>query len=385
MMVRVFFFVQNLLGIGHVVRAARLARAMCDKGIDVTVASGGVPVEGLDFSPAHVVQLPPLKAGPGGFSDLRLADGTPLDDHHRDLRRGALLAAFASSNADILLIEAFPFGRRGQRFELLPLLAAARQRQNNVLIVSSVRDILQSGRSPARRKEMLDLVHSSFDLVLIHGDGAVTPFDESFPEAADIRDKLAYTGLVGPEAVPLEGIPIHDVIVAAGGGSVGGALLETAIAARAMSCLKDARWLVVAGPYLPGDVFARLDASCRTQNIDLVRFVGDLPQRYARAQLVISQAGYNTVADVLTAGCRSLLVPFTAAGESEQNERAQSLARRGLASLLDPEKLTSAALADVIDKTMRQPHGAQRIVLNGAARTAEILLEALVAQRARPR
>ena len=385
MTARVFFFVQNLLGIGHVVRAARLARAMCDKGMEVTVASGGVPVEGLDFSPAHVVQLPPLKAGPGGFSDLRLADGTPLDDHHRHLRREALLAAFVRSNADILLIEAFPFGRRGQRFELLPLVAAARQATHAVVIASSVRDILQSGRSPERRQEMLDLVHASFDLVLIHGDGALTPFDQSFPEADDIRDKLVYTGLVGPQALPLEDIPVHDVIVAAGGGSVGGTLLETAIAARAMTCMKDARWLVVAGPYLPADVFARLEAACRIEHIDLARFARDLPQRYVKAQLVISQAGYNTVADVLTAGCRSVLVPFAAAGESEQSARAQSLAKRGIASLLDPAQLTVAALAGVIDKTMRQPHRAQRVVLNGAARTAEILLEALVARRARPR
>lgn len=381
MTARVFFFVQNLLGIGHVVRAARLARAMAASGMEVTVASGGVPVDGLDFSPAHVEQLPPLKAGPGGFSDLRLGDDTPLDDVHRDLRRQALLAAFARANADILLIEAFPFGRRAQRFELLPLIAAARQKEGGILIACSVRDILQAGRSPARRLETRDLVRSSFDLVLVHGDGELAPFELSFPEAGDIREHLVYTGMVGPAPAGAEGMAAHDVIVAAGGGSVGGELLRAAISARPLSCMKDATWLVVAGPHLPRETFMSLQTSCRQQEIDIERFVSDLPARYGKAQLVISQAGYNTVADLLAAGCRSVLVPFAEGGESEQSERARLLHGRGLASVLDPAKLTAAALSDRIDQAMKQPRPGQRFTLDGAARTADALLAALAAKR----
>ncbi|MCH8110355.1 MAG: glycosyl transferase, partial [Proteobacteria bacterium] len=38
---RVFFYVQHLLGIGHLRRAATITRAMAARGLDVTVASGG--------------------------------------------------------------------------------------------------------------------------------------------------------------------------------------------------------------------------------------------------------------------------------------------------------------------------------------------------------
>ena len=36
---RVLFYVQHLLGIGHVRRAASIARALCEHGLSVTIAS----------------------------------------------------------------------------------------------------------------------------------------------------------------------------------------------------------------------------------------------------------------------------------------------------------------------------------------------------------
>jgi predicted glycosyltransferase len=44
---RVFFHVQHLLGIGHLRRAAVLARAMAANGFDVLLVSGGAPVTDL--------------------------------------------------------------------------------------------------------------------------------------------------------------------------------------------------------------------------------------------------------------------------------------------------------------------------------------------------
>ena len=51
---------QHLLGIGHVRRAALITRALSAAGLDVTVASGGFPVAGVDYGAARVVQLPRL-------------------------------------------------------------------------------------------------------------------------------------------------------------------------------------------------------------------------------------------------------------------------------------------------------------------------------------
>jgi predicted glycosyltransferase len=71
---RVFFYVQHLLGIGHLRRAARIARALERAGFDVTLASGGMPVDGY-----RVLQLPPASSD-AGFKQLLDERGAPVDE-----------------------------------------------------------------------------------------------------------------------------------------------------------------------------------------------------------------------------------------------------------------------------------------------------------------
>jgi Predicted glycosyl transferase len=79
MSARVFFYVQHLLGIGHLRRAAVLARALAAGGFDVLLVSGGAPVS-LDIGRARWHQLPPVRARDEGLRELSRLDGTPLDD-----------------------------------------------------------------------------------------------------------------------------------------------------------------------------------------------------------------------------------------------------------------------------------------------------------------
>ena len=66
MTVRIFFHVQHLLGIGHLKRAAIIARALRRAGFDVDFVSGGAPVARLDLAGARFLQLPPAIAGDAG-------------------------------------------------------------------------------------------------------------------------------------------------------------------------------------------------------------------------------------------------------------------------------------------------------------------------------
>src|SRR6185436_365817 len=187
---KVFFHVQHLLGIGHLRRAATLARAMAADGIEVTLASGGMPVEGIE-----VLQLPPASSD-ASFKTLLDERGQPVDDGWKARRRDALLAAWNAADADVLMIELFPFGRRQMRFELIPLLEAARSprqgRSRRPLIVCSARDLIQW--RPTRELEMLEFFERYFDRLLVHGDPAVARFN--FGLIGKINDRLHYTGYV---------------------------------------------------------------------------------------------------------------------------------------------------------------------------------------------
>jgi len=367
---RVMFYVQHLLGIGHLARASRIAEALAQSGAEITMVTGGLPVPGFPAQGIGHLALAPMAVGQEGFADLVDGAGRPVDDAFRARRRDQLLDAFRAFDPDVLLIEAFPFGRRQVRFELLPLLEAARARPNPPLIVSSVRDILQANRKPGRDEETVAAL-AGFDTVLVHGDPAFSRIEESFPLADRIAGKLRYTGLVAPPP-PVPSAERHDIIVSAGGGAVGADLIRTAMGARAMLA-PELDWCVLTGPNLPQAEFDAF-AAMASPRLSVQRFRNDLAGLMASARVSVSQAGYNTVGDVLRAGCEAVLVPFASGGETEQSLRAEKLAARDLALILPEAGLTAAAMAEAIGAALgRIGRPRPALDLDGAAASARIL------------
>ena len=136
---RVFFWVQHLLGIGHLRRAATLARGLAQRGFDVLLVSGGAPVPGLDLGQARLHLLPPLRARDESLRELSRPDGTPPDEAFYAARTAELLGLLRTEAPDIVITEQFPFGRTRLRFELLPMLEAARGLPKRPRIFASVR------------------------------------------------------------------------------------------------------------------------------------------------------------------------------------------------------------------------------------------------------
>lgn len=368
---RVFFYVQHLLGIGHLARASRIASAMARDGCQVTVVTGGLPVSGFPGPDVTSVTLPPVVASSAGFSGLADQAGEAAGEEFLSARRDLLLKAFRAAEPDVVIIEAFPFGRRQMRFELLPLLDAIAKADPRPKLFTSVRDILQQQKKPGRDEETVKLLREHFDGVLVHGDPGFVRLEETFPLTAAISDKITYTGIVAPP-LPPEPAEVFDIVVSAGGGAVGRDLIRASLEA-ASRIATDRRWLLVTGPNLPEQDFAGL-ATDAPGNVTVVRFRKDFPSLLRGAELSISQAGYNTVGDLLVTGCRSILVPFTAGGETEQSVRAERLEKLGLALALPEAGLTTDLLVGAIDKALSRPKPSTAdIDLSGAERTAAIM------------
>ncbi|OWV70677.1 glycosyl transferase [Rhizobium sp. R634] len=368
---RIFFYVQHLLGIGHIARASRIANALVKDGFDVTVVTGGLPVPGFPGEGVKTVALPAVVASNAGFSGLADAEGRPAGEDFLSTRRDLLLDAFHAARPDVVIIEAFPFGRRQMRFELLPLLAAIDKSEPRPKLLSSVRDILQENRKAGRDAETVALVRDHFDAVLVHGDPNFVRLEDTFPLTAEIADKLLYTGLVAPPAAP-EPSETFDIIASAGGGAVGAELIGAAKEAAAM--LPDQlRWLLISGPNLPEADFAALSQNA-PQNVTLMRFRKDFPSLLRGAKVSISQAGYNTVGDLLRTDCRAILIPFVAGGETEQTVRAERLQALDLAEILPETGLTSGHVKEAVEKALTAPgRGAVSLDLDGAEKTAGII------------
>ena len=379
---RILFWVQHLLGIGHLRRAAALAAAMAASNLDVLLVSGGPPVRDLDLGGARLAQLPPVKAADPQFSALVDGAGRPLDGAFIAARRRRLTALFHGDRPAAVIVEMFPFGRRQLRFELLPLLDAAWSRQPRPVTLCSVRDVLTAKAKPERYREMAALARRRFDQVMVHGDPALLPFDASFPEAGRLAGRLRYTGYVAsPGEHPPRTRPTTTgavaVVVSAGGGAVGFRLLTTALAARALSRLADKPWHLLAGDALDPALFERLRADA-PPGVVVERARADFPALLGAAALSISQAGYNTVTDLLRARTPAVLVPFAGARETEQAIRARALADRGIAQVIAPERLAPATLAAAVDAAYRAGvPAALDVRLDGAQATARIVGEAL--------
>ena len=368
---RVFFYVQHLLGIGHIARASRIANAMAKDGFDVTVVTGGLPVPGFPAEGLKTIALPAVVASNAGFSGLADANGNPATEDFLNARRDQLLAAFADAKPDAVIIEAFPFGRRQMRFELLPLLDAIAAANPRPKLFSSVRDILQENRKAGRDAETVKLVQEHFDAVLVHGDPDFVRLEDTFPLTPEIAGKVRYTGMVAPPpaADPAERF---DIIASAGGGAVGLELIRAARDA-AHSLPAEYRWLLISGPNLPEADFQSLQDDAPA-NVTLVRFRKDFPSLLKGAKVSISQAGYNTVGDLLRTDCRAILIPFVAGGETEQTVRAERLKAMGLAGILPETGLTAAHVAAAVAEAMdAPPRKAATLDLAGAETTAAII------------
>jgi predicted glycosyltransferase len=372
----VLLYVQHLLGIGHVRRSFRLADALGREGIEVILVCGGEPPPGpICAGAARIVQLAPIRARDATFKELVGPGDRPIDDELRKDRRETLLATLAAARPDAVVIEAFPFGRRAFRFEIEPLIEAARSRCPRPRMLCSVRDIVVVPDDASRHREIIDRVRADFDCVLVHGDPAFIRLDASFSAASEIADRLVYTGYTGDPA-PVDGgeetAGANEVLVSVGGGAVGGALLSTALEARRRGCLADLNWHLLAGPNLPEHTFATL-AAVLPEGVVLERYRREFPGMLRRCRVSVSQAGYNTVLDILAARARAVVVPFSSDRETEQRLRAERLAASGVLELVPEARLSPARLARAIERASEREPATFTVDMDGASRSARLI------------
>ncbi|MEQ8662754.1 MAG: glycosyltransferase [Gammaproteobacteria bacterium] len=374
----VMMYCQHSLGIGHLVRSLAIAEALAAR-MRVVFLSGGAFPAGLTRPPeVEFVDLPALAMD---ADDKSLA--SPLGESLADIqacRRRLVLDTFARVTPAALLIELFPFGRKKFAFELLPLLRLARRRTPRPLVLCSVRDILVDQRRDQARHDRRAawLVNRYFDAVLVHGERSFHRFEATFRPTLPLRCPLLYTGFVArPRCACADPTPTADILVSAGGGKVGAALLAAALSAHAgRTALHALSMNVIAGPFMAAREVAALRAAAG-ERVRVYRALPNLDNQLAGTRLSLSQCGYNTMVDVLRADVPALFVPYAEANESEQTVRAARLEQLGLATCLAQAALGAERLGTAMEAALAAPRRRHALNLDGAARTAAIVERAL--------
>ena len=370
---RVLIYVQHLLGVGHLQRAIHLSTALLQQGFRVDLVSGGMPGHFPTAQPLRVHQLTPLYSPDGSFSRLLDANGDDIDDHWRDQRKQQLLQIFDACAPQVLITETFPFGRRMLQFELLPLLRASRESGDCKLVIASIRDILQPRSKPGRNRETCDLIDAWYDRVLVHGDENIARLEDSFALSDRIEDKLFYSGYICAQEsrIAPAGEGVNEVLVSAGGSATGLQILQTALRAKSLSALNHLHWRLLVSQAIPADDFNQLQAMAG-DGVTVERNRPDFSELIKRAQLSISQAGYNTMTDLLNSDTAAVVIPYAEADEKEQSLRAQALQARGRVIALDQSGLAAASLAEAINAALAQ-RPELVVNLDGAANSATMI------------
>jgi len=373
---RIMFYVQYLLGIGHVRRSSLIVQALCEQGAHVDVIFGGMPVPSMSFGDATMHQLMAVKSADSGFSGLVKADNTPVSDDDKKERTQALLALCDTLQPDLIVTETYPFGRRQMRFELLPLLDWAKSQSNPPVLVSSIRDILQR-RSAVREQEYVSLVKTYYQHVLVHGDENFYPLEKSFPVAGLIADKVSYSGYVCPTLSDADAAPKKTrdtIVVSVGGGSIGKDILVAVMALYNSGFAADKKWLLITGPNMDSADKAYFKAQ-QQANLQVVDLADDFLKALSNAYVSISRAGYNTVMDLLLTAVPAVVIPFEGEGETEQLARSEVLAQAKVLQFVKNNELSIDTLKTAINNALDSTVQTVNIDNQGATHSAEFLIE----------
>jgi predicted glycosyltransferase len=345
-------YCQHSMGLGHLVRSWAIADALSAAFRVVFVTGGEAPAGMTPPRGVEMVTLPALQQTAAGEIVTAGAEGVAAI---QERRRRLLLETFAAADPDVVVIELFPFGRAKFADEILPILERARARRPRPIVICSLRDLLAGGRKNQQQHDdrARALADRYFDAVLVHADSRLATLEETFKPTTPLGVPVIYTGFVTAAQPPTLMQPPRrsGVVVSAGGGRVGGPLFRAAVDAHlSMPARGRVPMRIVTGPFLPDAEFADLVGRAgRCADLVIDRSLPSLRPLLARAAISVSQCGYNTALELVQLQVPALVVPFAEGREDEQRARARRLAALGAVRVLDPDALTAASLAEMLD------------------------------------
>jgi UDP-N-acetylglucosamine--N-acetylmuramyl-(pentapeptide) pyrophosphoryl-undecaprenol N-acetylglucosamine transferase len=208
--------------------------------------------------------------------------------------------------------------------------------------------LLNSDAAPLMSTKMLKSLASA---VLCGFDGAAakTAGDKGLVTGNPVRAEIAQVAPPEQRYAGRSG-PLQLLVL---GGSLGAQVLNENVP-RALALVSS-------------DLRARVVHQCGAKHVDSVRalyrevgvdaeivaFIGDMPARYAAADVVACRAGAITVSELAAAGVASVLVPLVVSTTSHQRDNAEFMAANGAAIHLPQSELGASRLADLLRSLTR--------------------------------
>ena len=90
-------------------------------------------------------------------------------------------------------------------------------------------------------------------------------------------------------------------------------------------------------------------------DVEVVPFITDMADAYARADICLSRAGAMAISELTASGLPAVLIPFPHAAGGHQGLNARWMKERGAAVVIEPAEATSEQLYEQLRKLLDTP------------------------------
>lgn len=341
---RVLIYSHDSFGLGHLRRCRAIAQGLvaADPELSVLILSGSPIIGRFDFGArVDFVRIPGIiKLANGEYTTLALG----IDLEQTLAMREAIIRHTALAYApDLFIVDKEPLGLRGEVRDTLALL-----RGRGCPVALGLRDVLDD---PAvlgdewRRKGAVAALAELYDEIWVYGLPQICDPLDGLDLPPSVRRKTVFTGylrrpLPAPAvasntmAAQAFGANGRYLLVTAGGGGDGEAMLDWVLRAYESGAVLPLPPLFVLGPFMPADRQQHL--RLRIQAVPgaaAIVFDAYLETLIDRAAAVVTMGGYNTFCEVLSYDKPALIVPRERPRQ-EQRIRAERASALGLAAVL---------------------------------------------------
>ncbi|MEZ4617846.1 MAG: glycosyltransferase [Caldilineaceae bacterium] len=369
---KILIYSHDTFGLGNIRRTLLLAQTLREEFTHASILIiTGSPVIHSFRIPDRVdyIKLPCLdRVDADVYAPMYLGNHAPAV---KQMRQDLLHRSIINFSPDLMIVDKKPGGIDNELVATLEALHSGNHRPQLVLGVRDILDAPERTRQSLHESQSFELIDRFYDEVWVYGVPEIFDHLREYAYPAHIAAKTHYCGyLRRPTAHAPKKNRTPRVLVTTGGGADGCAVVDAYLAGLVNLPRRVAlRTKVIFGPQMPeADRNALLERYGHLRDVKFRDFKSDLTAEYAKADVIVAMAGYNTVCELLSSGKRAVLVPREYPVQ-EQLIRARKLAEMGLFDLVEQSKLTPDGLMKTVqDALNREMSATAAIDLDGLPR-----------------